>query len=275
MTPRGRRFVALIGLAAVAACGRPPVDVVAVPGGASVGRAAGRAAVGAPAPVGRPTADPATAAATALADPTVRAVASTAAPPTTAVPAPAVTAPPRSTTAPPTTAAPAPPVPVIGSHDAHLDTLGPRAGPVPVAVQAGAASFIDGPVVATGVDPTTSELAVPADASVVAWYQFGPAPGQAGSAVLAGHVDWHGVPGIFFKLRQLASGDPVSVTMSDGSVLAFHVVDTRMVDKPELPQTGVFARTGDPTLTLVTCGGQFDSSTHHYLSNVVVTALPD
>jgi LPXTG-site transpeptidase (sortase) family protein len=166
-------------------------------------------------------------------------------------------------------------VPVIGSHDAHLDTLGPRAGPVPVAVQAGAASFIDGPVVATGVDPTTSELAVPADASVVAWYQFGPAPGQAGSAVLAGHVDWHGVPGIFFKLRQLASGDPVSVTMSDGSVLAFHVVDTRMVDKPELPQTGVFARTGDPTLTLVTCGGQFDSSTHHYLSNVVVTALPD
>ena len=62
--------------------------------------------------------------------------------------------------------------------------------------------------------------------------------------------------------------------MSDGSVLGFHVVDTRMVDKPELPRAEVFARTGAPTLTLVTCGGQFDSSTHHYLSNVVVTAAP-
>ena len=166
--------------------------------------------------------------------------------------------------------------PAIATHDAHLDMLAAaQAEPVPVAVQAGAASLIDGPVVATGVDPTTSELAIPADASVVAWYQFGPAPGQAGSAVLAGHVDWHGVPGIFFKLRQLAPGDPVSVTMSDGSVLGFHVVDIQMVVKPELPHTGVFARAGDPTLTLVTCGGQFDSSTHHYRSNVVVTALPD
>ena len=63
--------------------------------------------------------------------------------------------------------------------------------------------------------------------------------------------------------------------MSDGSEHGFHIVDARMVDKPELPRDEVFARTGAPTLTLVTCGGQFDSSTHHYLSNVVVTALPD
>jgi len=130
-------------------------------------------------------------------------------------------------------------------------------------------------VVGAGVDTASGELAVPADASVVAWYEYGPAPGQAGSAVLAGHVDWHGVPGIFFRLHELQADDPVTVTMSDGTVLGFHVVDARLVDKPELPRAEVFARAGPPTLRLVTCGGEFDSSTHHYLSNMVVTAVPD
>jgi LPXTG-site transpeptidase (sortase) family protein len=153
--------------------------------------------------------------------------------------------------------------------------LGGDDGPVPVNVTAGGSTAIAGPVVRAGVDAGTGELAVPADASVVAWYEYGPEPGQAGSAVLAGHVDWHGVPGIFFTLRKLEPGDPITIDMSDGSTLGFHVVDTRMVDKPELPRAEVFARTGSPTLTLVTCGGQFDSSTHHYLSNVVVTAVPD
>jgi hypothetical protein len=33
-----------------------------------------------------------------------------------------------------------------------------------------------------------------------------------------------------------------------------------------------FARDGPAVLRLVTCGGEFDRSVHHYESNVVVTA---
>jgi LPXTG-site transpeptidase (sortase) family protein len=143
---------------------------------------------------------------------------------------------------------------------------------VPVAVTAGD-DAISGPVVPTGVNPSTGELDLPAEAKVVAWYRYGPTPGAAGSAVLAGHVDWHGVPGIFFRLRDLHTGDAVAVTMSDGSVQSWTVTDVRLVAKPELPVAEVFSRTGPPTLTLVTCGGSFDSHTHHYRSNVVVTAL--
>jgi Sortase domain len=184
----------------------------------------------------------------------------------TTAPAPAPTAATKTTTV---------AVSAIATHDATLGALVVADAPVPVAVAAGPTSAISGPVVRAGVDPATGELAIPADAAVVAWYEYGPAPGQAGSAVLAGHVDWHGAPGIFFKLRELQPGEPVTVTMSDGSVRGFHVVDTRLVDKPELPLAEVFARTGAPMLTLVTCGGRFDSSTRHYLSNVVVTAAPD
>jgi Sortase domain len=204
--------------------------------------------------------------------------------PTTPVPAPTTAAPVPPTTSaasPLTTAAPPAPTttavsaPAVATHDATLSALPSPRGAVPVAVDAGGTAFISGPVVGAGVDTASGELAVPADASVVAWYEYGPAPGEAGSAVLAGHVDWHGVPGVFFRLRELQAGDPVTVTMSDGTVLGFHVVDARLVDKPELPRAEVFARAGPPTLRLVTCGGEFDSSTHHYRSNMVVTAVPD
>jgi hypothetical protein len=179
---------------------------------------------------------------------------------------PPVTTPPTTSPAPPAAAA-------IPSHAAQLDQLPEAAMVVPVAVTAGD-DAISGPVVPTGVNPSTGELDLPAEAKVVAWYRYGPPPGAPGSAVLAGHVDWHGVPGIFFRLRELHGGDAVVVTMSDGSVQSWTVTDVRLVAKPELPVADVFSRTGPPTLTLVTCGGSFDSRTHHYRSNVVVTAVP-
>jgi hypothetical protein len=43
--------------------------------------------------------------------------------------------------------------------------------------------------------------------------------------------------------------------------------------KPKLP-TGIFTQNGSRKLVLVTCGGPFDQHTHHYVDNVVVTAVP-
>jgi LPXTG-site transpeptidase (sortase) family protein len=198
------------------------------------------------------------------------------APAPTTVTSPATASTVGTTVVPPS--APTPSAPAITSHAARLDQLPAPATRVPVGITAGgdtvSAPEIAGPVVPTGVDPDTGELALPAEAKVVAWYQYGPAPGGDGSAVLAGHVDWHGVPGVFFRLRELQPGDRVTVTMSDGSVQAWTVVDVQLIAKPELPVTDVFSRSGPPTLTLVTCGGSFDGSTHHYRSNVVVTATP-
>ena len=151
------------------------------------------------------------------------------------------------------------PVPTIPSHAARLDQL-PGSGGGRPGGGGGRGDGISGPVVPAGIDATTGELALPAEAKVVAWYQYGPAPGANGSAVLAGHVDWHGVPGIFFELRDLKAGDTVAVTMSDGSTQSWTVVDVHLVAKPELPVADVFARTGPPTLTLITCGGSFDYS---------------
>jgi sortase (surface protein transpeptidase) len=129
-------------------------------------------------------------------------------------------------------------------------------------------------VVPTAIDATTGELAIPDDPSIVGWYQYGPSPGEPGSAVLAGHLDWHHKPGAFYRLDRIAPGTVITIRYTDGSSRRFQVVENALVPKPSLPVSDVFVRTGPPMLRLVTCGGTFDRATHHYRSNVVVTAVP-
>jgi len=65
-------------------------------------------------------------------------------------------------------------------------------------------------------DPGTGELRPPVDFTKVGYYREGPAPGDPGPAVLAGHVDDTTGPKVFFRLRELKAGDQVTVTRSDG-----------------------------------------------------------
>lgn len=106
------------------------------------------------------------------------------------------------------------------------------------------------------------------------WYRLGPSPGQIGSAVILGHVDSHQGPGVFFKLRLLVAGDMVNVTLADGVVAQFRVTSVATFLKSAFPDQTVYTSHGYSALQLVTCGGDFDTATGHYLSNIVVfTAL--
>ena len=126
------------------------------------------------------------------------------------------------------------------------------------------------PVIPVGVEKGTTQ--VPDDVGVVGWYRFGPVPGAPGSAVLLGHVDSaRQGPGAFFNLGRLEPGDEVGVSYADGSRRRFVVVARRQYRKEQLPDA-VFRRDGPPVLTLVTCGGAFDTTTSRYEDNVVVYA---
>jgi hypothetical protein len=52
------------------------------------------------------------------------------------------------------------------------------------------------------------------------------------------------------------------------------VVSRELISKRALPLERIFARTGPPRLTLVTCGGPFLPETGRYRDNVVVVAEP-
>ena len=133
---------------------------------------------------------------------------------------------------------------------------------------------VDTAVVAVGVD-ARGEMAVPEDVRETGWYRFGPAPGSAaGSSVVSGHVDDKVQGrGAFYRLVDLAVGDPVVVTTVAGADLAFRVSAVRRIPKSTLPVDELFARDGPPHLTLVTCGGTFDRALGSYRDNVVVTAV--
>ena len=101
-----------------------------------------------------------------------------------------------------------------------------------------------------------------------------PAPGQAGPAVLLGHVDSASGPGVFLRLPELAPGADVRVDRADGSSIDFRVTAVQRVPKASFPTERVYGPTLEPSLRLVTCAGPFDHARRSYRDNVIVYAEP-
>jgi Sortase domain len=113
---------------------------------------------------------------------------------------------------------------------------------------------------------------VPNQFDLAGWYAPGPRPGDLGSAVILGHVDSDRGPAVFYRLRELRPGDQLTVTGADSSSVRFVVQRTQQHPKDRFPTDDVYYPTLTPTLRLVTCGGEFDHTTGHYRSNVIVFA---
>lgn len=108
---------------------------------------------------------------------------------------------------------------------------------------------------------------------LTSWYDRGPTPGTPGAAVIFGHVDSAAVgPAVFYRLGDLRPGDLVYVTLKDQRTALFRVYSAALYQKAEFPDQAIYGYTSWPSLRLVTCGGQFDRATSHYLSNTVVFA---
>lgn len=173
-------------------------------------------------------------------------------------------------TAPPTSASPSPDL--VGTHSARLRDLAAGAARVPVRLRVPSLR-IDAPVAGVGV-AADGQLAVPDDLVRVGWYGAGALPGDAGTALIAAHVDRAHQPGVFFRLDRLPLGATIQVVRADGSVAAFTVVARRTVAKPRLPVTELTSTSGPASLVLVTCGGSYDRGRRSYRDNVLVYAVP-
>jgi sortase (surface protein transpeptidase) len=117
-------------------------------------------------------------------------------------------------------------------------------------------------------------MQVPGDYDLAGWFSGGAMPGQDGPAVISGHVDSRTGPAVFYRLRDLGPGDTIRVRRAAGDWLAFEVTGTASYAKASFPTEAVFGPVTGPVLRLITCGGDFDRASGHYLDNVVVTARP-
>jgi LPXTG-site transpeptidase (sortase) family protein len=145
---------------------------------------------------------------------------------------------------------------------------GPVASPVALIIPA---IGVRTPLVRLGLT-TSGAMQVPPSASVAGWYTGSPRPGAIGSAIIAGHIDSHQGPGVFYHLSQLRPGNRLYVRRADGTLAVFRVTSVDTYRKDDFPTRSVYGATPDPELRLITCGGSFDPSLGSYLSNVVVYA---
>ncbi len=144
---------------------------------------------------------------------------------------------------------------------------------------AGVPTSVDIPAI--GVHASIAPLGLGADGVIqvpdhfdqAGWYSGGPRPGDAGPAVLLGHVDSRTGPAVFFRLKELQPGDTVMVTSSTGTE-SFIVDSVAKYPKTEFPTEAVYGPVSGRALRLVTCGGTFDNAQRSYLSNVIVFATP-
>ncbi|MCY1141582.1 class F sortase [Actinoplanes sp. Pm04-4] len=172
---------------------------------------------------------------------------------------------PRS--APPPVAHPAAPT-RSGSDVLTRGTLLPTSFPTRVRIPA---LSVDEAVIGLGQNPDGS-MQVPTDARTVGWYTRAPTPGSLGPAVLAGHVDYQGADGTFARLSTLRAGDQIDVTRQDGVTAVFAVTRVDRYAKNKFPADAVYGTIDHAGLRLITCGGDFDNRTGHYIDNIVAYA---
>ncbi len=148
----------------------------------------------------------------------------------------------------------------------------PAEGVVPTSVEIPSLS-VSSSLIGLGRTPT-GEVAVPSLSRPMqaAWYDESPVPSAIGAAVILGHVNGDGRPGVFIHLRLVRPGAEVLVRRSDGMTAVFRISSVETLAKDAFRGDRFYGSNGTPQLRLVTCGGEFDARTHGYLSNVVVFA---
>jgi len=162
---------------------------------------------------------------------------------------------PTTAPGPPATVATTPPPPPV-----VVDAAAPVREAAPTRVRIPSVS-VDSSLARLGLD-ASGALTPPSNFAQAGWFSQGPAPGEIGPAVIAGHVDSYTGPAVFFRL----------VGRSDGTTLRFTVTRVARYPKTAFPSAEVYGPTPTAELRLITCGGQFDRSRRSYVDDVVVFA---
>ncbi len=155
-------------------------------------------------------------------------------------------------------------------YSAVPDPVAPR--PRPVRLQIDTLDVAEFPVRAVGLQ-LDGQLEVP-DETEIGWYRYGATAGQPGATVLAAHVSWNRTQGPFARLGNVEPGDRVEVELDDGTVRRYEVTERAVYGKLELPRERIWRTTGDESLVLITCGGDYNPDIRRFRQNIVVYAVP-
>ncbi len=131
---------------------------------------------------------------------------------------------------------------------------------------------LDAPIVSVGLEPS-GIMASPEEAHVVGWYKFGPRPGEASNAILAGHVDWMGEIGVFAYVADMKVGQTIDIEDVEGHVFRYTVAEIDVYEADKAPIVEIFGGTERAAITLITCTGPIDTLSQRYRDRIVVRAF--
>ncbi|MDQ0931085.1 class F sortase [Streptomyces turgidiscabies] len=131
---------------------------------------------------------------------------------------------------------------------------------------------VNAPLMGLGLTATGSLEVPPAEREDLAgWYEAGTAPGETGTAIVAGHVDNADGPSVFYRLGALEKGGAIEVERIDGNTAVFTVDAVEVYARDHFPDEKVYGAASRPELRVITCGGPYSPRTG-YAGNVVVFA---
>lgn len=162
--------------------------------------------------------------------------------------------------------APAEPLPVV--TETAAETL-PEALPMRLRIPD---IGVDAPFEAPLGVQENGEIEVPEAFDTVAYYQYGPTPGELGPSVVLGHVDSYQGPAVLYRLGQLEPGDQILVDREDGTVATFVVTKLERHAQSGFPTREVYGDIDHAGLRLITCSGTFDRGIQRYSHNLIVFA---
>ena len=154
-----------------------------------------------------------------------------------------------------------------------LSGLGEPIGVAPRQISIRSLDVSSAPIDPVGLE-NNGELEVPG-AEAVGWYRFGAGvAGGRGSTVLAAHIAFNGVDGVFRDLADIEIGAVITVVDETGQAIDYRVTELAQYTKDGLPIRDLFREDGAERLVLITCGGDFNPSLLSYDDNVVAIAVP-
>lgn len=131
---------------------------------------------------------------------------------------------------------------------------------------------VDAPVEYVGLT-SQGAVGIPKNPDNAAWYNLGPRPGDIGSAVITGHINWYyGAIGVFADLNKVKPGDRIEVLDDKGVLISFVVREIRSYDAGATATDVFISNDGKAHLNLITCDGVWNRGAQQYTRRLVVFA---
>ncbi len=129
---------------------------------------------------------------------------------------------------------------------------------------------VNAPIEYVGTN-AAGQMQAPSNGMNVAWYKGGARPGEAGNAVLAGHLDtFTSRYGVFTSLSKINVGDDVYITDDKDVTRHFRVARKVAYGYRDAPIDEIFGKSSSSHLNMITCNGTWDSKAHTYSQRLIV-----